>query len=276
MHWPRASVVTRPQARPTQIVRWPSASKEGIETRAGLDLGLTRRSSVDLFRRVLAARHRRVDAGSRQDARRPPGLRRARSLRRRSCSSAPRLRQERVQRACPASLAIDTTASASVTIVTTIVARRAASAGVSATSAPRSTRSRVASRSRFQTIVGIPARKALVAIAWPIVPMPRNATGSLAGVIILSLSSRRRTPGVRSRNIGGAWNLNRNDQVDQIVGTCTVRVDARAAIQHRQGLGLGARAPTMGLKVIAAGIPPDWVAARLVRQRALDQHHRGK
>jgi hypothetical protein len=56
-----------------------------------------------------------------------------------------------------------------------ISARRAASAAVSATSAPSSARSRVASRSRFQTIVGMPARKALVAIPWPIEPMPRKA-----------------------------------------------------------------------------------------------------
>ena len=33
-------------------------------------------------------------------------------------------------------------------------------------------------RVRFQTIVGIPARKAHAAIPWPIVPMPRKATGS--------------------------------------------------------------------------------------------------
>jgi hypothetical protein len=31
---------------------------------------------------------------------------------------------------------------------------------------------------RFQTIVLMPARKALVAIPWPMAPMPRTATGS--------------------------------------------------------------------------------------------------
>ena len=83
----------------------------------------------------------------------------------------------------PWSRAIDNTTSASVTIVTTMSARRAASASVSATSAPRSVRSRVAAGSRFQTIVGMPARKALLAIACPIVPMPTKATGSFAGAI---------------------------------------------------------------------------------------------
>jgi len=60
--------------------------------------------------------------------------------------------------------AIGMTASVSVTIVTTIAARRAASAAVSATSAPSSARSRVAAGRRFQTIVEMPARNALVAI----------------------------------------------------------------------------------------------------------------
>jgi hypothetical protein len=57
-------------------------------------------------------------------------------------------------------------------------ARRAASAAVSATSAPRAARSRDAAELRFQTIVLMPARKALVAIPWPTAPMPRTATGS--------------------------------------------------------------------------------------------------
>jgi len=65
----------------------------------------------------------------------------------------------------PRSRAIEITASASVTIVTTIAARRAASAAVSATSAPSPARSRVVSGTRFQTIVGMPARNALVAIS---------------------------------------------------------------------------------------------------------------
>ena len=78
----------------------------------------------------------------------------------------------------PWSRAIERTASVSVTIVTTMEARRAASAGVRAVSAPSSTRSRVDSGVRFQTIVGIPDRKALIAIPWPIAPMPRIATGS--------------------------------------------------------------------------------------------------
>jgi hypothetical protein len=64
----------------------------------------------------------------------------------------------------PWSRAIEMTASVSVTIVTTTAARRAASAAVSATSAPSPARSRVAAGARFQTIVGMPARKALVAI----------------------------------------------------------------------------------------------------------------
>jgi hypothetical protein len=64
----------------------------------------------------------------------------------------------------PWSRAIEMTASVSVTIVKTIAARRAAAAAVSATSAPSPARSRVASGSRFQTIVGMPARRALVAI----------------------------------------------------------------------------------------------------------------
>ena len=37
---------------------------------------------------------------------------------------------------------------------------------------------RNASGWRSQTMVGMPARRALVAIPWPIVPMPRIATGS--------------------------------------------------------------------------------------------------
>ena len=78
----------------------------------------------------------------------------------------------------PCSRAIETTASALVTIVTTIAARRAASAAVWATSAPSPARSRVAPGSRFQTIVGMPARNALVAIPWPIAPMPSTATCS--------------------------------------------------------------------------------------------------
>jgi hypothetical protein len=60
----------------------------------------------------------------------------------------------------------------------TIAARRAASAAVSATSPPRAARSRDAAGLRFQTIVLMPARKALVAIPWPMAPMPRTATGS--------------------------------------------------------------------------------------------------
>jgi len=36
---------------------------------------------------------------------------------------------------------------------------------------------------RFQTIVGIPARNALVAIPCPIAPIPRTATGSWAAAI---------------------------------------------------------------------------------------------
>ncbi|HEY2314533.1 MAG TPA: hypothetical protein VGH96_13035 [Streptosporangiaceae bacterium] len=64
----------------------------------------------------------------------------------------------------PWSRATEMTASASGTIVTTIPARRAASAALSATSAPRSERSRVASGWRSQTIVEMPARKALAAI----------------------------------------------------------------------------------------------------------------
>ena len=83
----------------------------------------------------------------------------------------------------PWSRATEMTASASGTIVTTIPARRAASAALSATSAPRSARSRVASGWRSQTIVGMPARTALAAIPWPIVPMPRTATGSPVAAI---------------------------------------------------------------------------------------------
>ena len=85
----------------------------------------------------------------------------------------------------PWSPAIETTASASVTIVTTIGARRAPSAALSATSAPSSARSRVVSGLRFQTMVGMPARKTLMAIPWPIVPMPSTATGSCVGVMVL-------------------------------------------------------------------------------------------
>jgi hypothetical protein len=66
----------------------------------------------------------------------------------------------------------------SVTIVTTMAARRAASAALSATTAPSWAKSRVASGLRSQTIVGMPARKALVAIPCPIDPMPRTATCS--------------------------------------------------------------------------------------------------
>ena len=87
----------------------------------------------------------------------------------------------------PWSRAIERTASASVTIVITIAARRAASAAVSATSAPSSARSRVASIVRFQTIAGMPARKALAAIPWPIAPMPSTATGSCVRAIVLPL-----------------------------------------------------------------------------------------
>ena len=88
----------------------------------------------------------------------------------------------------PWSRATERTASASVTIVTTIAARRAASAAVPATSAPSSARSRVASIVRFQTIVGMPARKALAAIPWPIAPMPSTATGSCVPAIGLPLA----------------------------------------------------------------------------------------
>jgi hypothetical protein len=42
----------------------------------------------------------------------------------------------------------------------------------------RAARSRDAAELRFQTIVLMPARKALVAIPWPMAPMPRTATGS--------------------------------------------------------------------------------------------------
>ena len=87
----------------------------------------------------------------------------------------------------PWSRAIEMTASALVTIVTTTAARRAASAAVPATSAPSSARSRVASSVRFQTIVGMPARKALTAIPWPIAPMPSTATGSCVRAIVLPL-----------------------------------------------------------------------------------------
>ena len=78
----------------------------------------------------------------------------------------------------PWSRAIEMTASMSVTMVTTIAARWAASAAVSATSAPRLARSRVGAGLRFQTIVRMPARNALVAIPWPMAPMPSTATGS--------------------------------------------------------------------------------------------------
>jgi hypothetical protein len=84
----------------------------------------------------------------------------------------------------PCSPAIDSTASVSVIMVTTTEARRAASAGLSATSAPCSARSRVAAGSRFHTIVGIPARNALVAIPWPIAPIPNTATGSCRVALI--------------------------------------------------------------------------------------------
>jgi len=74
--------------------------------------------------------------------------------------------------------AIETTASVSVTIVTTTAACRAASAALAATSAPSPARSWVACGRRFQTIVGMPARNALVAIPWPVAPTPSTATGS--------------------------------------------------------------------------------------------------
>ena len=83
----------------------------------------------------------------------------------------------------PSSRAVAMTASASGTMVTTIAARRAASAALAATSAPCSARSRVASGARSQTTVGIPARNALPAIPCPIVPTPITATGSRASVI---------------------------------------------------------------------------------------------
>ena len=88
----------------------------------------------------------------------------------------------------PWSEAIERTASASVTIVTTIAARRAASAADAATCAPRPARSLVASILRSQTITGMPARSALAAIPWPIAPMPSTATGSFAAAIGLSLA----------------------------------------------------------------------------------------
>jgi hypothetical protein len=53
------------------------------------------------------------------------------------------------------------TASVSLTMVTTIPARRAASAAFSATCPPRAARSPDAAGLRFQTIVRMPARKAL-------------------------------------------------------------------------------------------------------------------
>src|SRR3954454_6471210 len=82
------------------------------------------------------------------------------------------------------------TASVFVTIVTTIAARRAASAAVSATSAPRSLRSRVASGVRFHTIVGMPARNALIAMPCPIAPMPSTATGACVPAMGLCLLRR--------------------------------------------------------------------------------------
>ena len=101
----------------------------------------------------------------------------------------------------PWSRAIEMTASASVTIVTMMAARRAASAAESATSAPSPARSRVASGSRFQTIVGRPARSALVAIPWPIAAMPRMATGSWISVIERLPSSG--VAGLRVRAVTG-------------------------------------------------------------------------
>ena len=50
-------------------------------------------------------------------------------------------------------------------------------------------------RLRFQTIVGIPARSALVAIPWPIVPMPSTATGScVRAIVLLHVSNEQSRP----------------------------------------------------------------------------------
>src|SRR5205823_7679921 len=98
----------------------------------------------------------------------------------------------------PCSVASDNTASASVTMVMTIPARAAASAAVSATSAPRSARSRVEAAVRFQTVVGMPARNALFAIPWPIVPVPRTATVSSWGAMGIPLLRRDVGPSDRT------------------------------------------------------------------------------
>ncbi len=142
--------------------------------------GPTRRSSAGLFCRVLASRHRRVEEHHVRTLSIRPWPRRGRSPPRRSCSSAPRPRPAQAQRASPGP-------GRSKRRHRRRHHRdhdrglRAASAAVPATSAPSSARSRHASGSRFQTIVGIPARRALVAMPWPIAPMPRTATGSFAG-----------------------------------------------------------------------------------------------
>jgi hypothetical protein len=92
----------------------------------------------------------------------------------------------------PWSRAMDMTVSASVTIVTTTPARPAASAAVAATSAPSPARSWAAAGLRSQTIVGIPARNALIAIPWPIAPMPSTAAQVPSARTGRSWSSRRR------------------------------------------------------------------------------------
>jgi YD repeat-containing protein len=86
-------------------------------------------------------------------------------------------------------------ATASGTIVTTMPAWRTASAAVAATSAPCSARSRVRSGWRSQTVAGRPARRALSAIPWPMVPIPRNAIGSpVSAIAHLSLAWATQLP----------------------------------------------------------------------------------
>src|SRR5436190_2345272 len=177
-------------AAPTQIVRWPSASKRG-PTRERASSGPeakivswpcsagTLLPETGASRSVTSGRSASTMAATRSIPSTPIVLICTQIVPGASAASMPWSR------------AIEMTASASVTIVTTISARRAASAAVSATSAPSSARSRVARGSRFQTIVGMPARSALVAIPCPIAPIPRNAVA-----VIPHLPMRRHPFGV--------------------------------------------------------------------------------
>ena len=90
----------------------------------------------------------------------------------------------------PSSESMDcTTASASASMVSTMVAPSAASAGVSVMTAPSWARGSAFARERFQARTGRPARAMFRAIAKPMAPpAPSTATTSVVWLLVMPFS----------------------------------------------------------------------------------------